>query len=91
MATMSPEERRVIKAVANRAATKAVKDTFTMLGIDTSSPAAVVEFQQDIALMRRTRLWSGARNSKLALALLGLAITAIGGLVVTYVRKVMGW
>jgi hypothetical protein len=87
----SPEERRVINAAANRAASKAVKDTLTMLGIDTSSPAAVVEFQQDIAFMRRTRMWSGARNSKLALALLGLAITAIGGVVVTYIRKLMGW
>jgi hypothetical protein len=88
---MTPEMSRAVNAAANRAATKAVKETFTMLGIDTSSPSAVVEFQQDIAFMRRTRVWSGARNSKMALAIIGLLFTALGGIVASYARKLMGW
>jgi len=86
---------RAVNAAANRAADKAarsaVRETLTALGIDTSTPASVVEFQRDQAYVRKTRSFSEARSTKYGVAAIGLAFTIAGGVIVAYAKKIMGW
>lgn len=89
------EVARAVNAAANRAADKAsrtaVKETLMALGIDVSSPGAVVEFQKDMAHMRRVRTFGEARSTKYGLAAIGLAFSVAGGMAVAYAKKIMGW
>lgn len=86
---------RAVNAAANRAADKAarnaVRETLTALGIDVSTPGAVVSFQQDQAYVRKARTFSEARSTKFTLATIGVAFTIAGGLVAAWIKKAMGW
>lgn len=86
---------RAVNAAANRAADKAsrtaVKETLLALGIDTSTPGAVVEFQRDQAYVRKTRTFSEARSTKYGVAAIGLLFTVAGGVLAAYIKKIMGW
>lgn len=90
MTGLSAETKRAIDAAARRAADSAVKKTLLTLGVDASTGPSIQEVQQDMAFLRRTRVLSTMRSTKIALAGVGAGMTLLGSIATMAVQKLLG-
>lgn len=74
-----------IKHVAEEAAEGALRKFLLMIGVDVSSPAAMIELQADFRHLRNTRTTATAIWQKVLMVVVGSAVTGIIGAVVYYV------
>ena len=75
---MTPDE---IEALAHRVAKATVTETFVMLGVDMSSPTAVLGVQQDFAHLRASRLGLQAIRRGAILSAIMVFMTGLGSAV----------
>jgi hypothetical protein len=87
---MTPEIKRYIDEASLRASRKAVRGTLTALGIDTTSPRAIQEFQRDMAYVRRVRRLTEYRSAKWWLLVATAAVTFVGAVAAIIVQQLIG-
>lgn len=86
---MAPEEDRrdperlkaIIDSAVDRAISEgvpeAVRHTFVRLGIDTTSPEAVIEVQKDNAFLRRFRLRMDVMSARVGQVVIGVIVAGL--------------
>jgi hypothetical protein len=81
---MTPEE---ISEIAREAAREAVRETLTMLGIDASNPAAIIEAQKDFQFMRSLRMARNTVARQSLITAVGVLIAGLAGLIYMHFRQ----
>lgn len=89
--------------IAERAAVRAIEEMFTRIGLDTSDPIklqtdfAVIrtmmrdeEHLEDMMFLRRFRKQMQGVSSKIGIGVIGLILTAVGGLIAFGLRAWLG-
>lgn len=74
----SPEQlEQIIRKVAEEVGPEIVRHTFVRLGIDTTTPEAVIEVQKDNAFLRRFRLRMDALSNRVGQIVIGVIVAGI--------------
>lgn len=68
---------RIAETAARKAAKETVQELFTMLGVDVSSAAGIIEVQKDFAHVRQSRMARLAIQSKAVMSVIGIITTGI--------------
>lgn len=76
-----------IKSVAEDAAEGALRKFLLVLGVDVSTPPAMIELQKDFAHVRQSRVTMGSIGSNILTAVISSAVTGIGVVVVFYLTR----
>ena len=72
---LTPQQEQLLEEVAERAAAKAVTDTFLRLGIRVDTPDGIIEVQRDLMHLRDWRLAVNAVEKRGALLIFGALVS----------------